>query len=113
MTEESSLIVQIQTPSGDWMDVGYLHNRKEKNWFEFADPYWEQSSRPVLGQIFEEHGRAWQPNVHSALPRWFSHLLPEGRLREAVATAANIKSSREFELIRRLGGLFRRVVWIL
>jgi len=103
MTEESSLIVQIQTPSGDWMDVGYLHNRKEKNWFEFADPYWEQSSRPVLGQIFEEHGRAWQPNVHSALPRWFSHLLPEGRLREAVATAANIKSSREFELIRRLG----------
>ena len=53
--------------------------------------------------MFEEHGRFWRPNAHVALPRWFSHLLPEGRLREAVANAAGVSGQREFELIRRLG----------
>jgi serine/threonine-protein kinase HipA len=45
----------------------------------------------------------WESNTHVALPRWFSHLLPEGRLRDAVARAAKINKNREFELIRRLG----------
>lgn len=103
MSDESSLLVQLRSPSGEWVDVGYLRNRDEKNWFEFIDSYWDRADRPVLGQIFEEHGRAWEPNSHVALPRWFSHLLPEGRLRDAVSQAANIKSTREFELIKRLG----------
>ncbi len=103
MSKESSLLVQLQSPSGEWVDVGYLRNRDEKNWFEFIGSYWGRADRPVLGQIFEERGRAWAPNTHVALPRWFSHLLPEGRLRDAVSRAAHIKSTREFELMRRLG----------
>lgn len=103
MSRESVLLVQLQSPAGEWIDVGHLRNRLEKNWFDFVDSYWERADRPVLGQIFEERGRMWEPNTHVALPRWFSHLLPEGRLRDAVARAANVNKSREFELIRRLG----------
>ncbi|MEV6285530.1 type II toxin-antitoxin system HipA family toxin [Kribbella sp. NPDC051770] len=104
MTEEgSALLIQIQDPSGSWIDVGLLKNRFPNNWFEFIPSYWELSNRPVLGQIFEEHGRRFRPRTHVALPRWFSHLLPEGRLREAVALAAEVNGVREFELLRRLG----------
>jgi serine/threonine-protein kinase HipA len=103
MDKESVLFIQLQSPSGEWIDVGLLRNRDEKNWFEFIDSYWDRADRPVLGQIFEEQGRRWEPNTHVALPRWFSHLLPEGRLRDAVARAADVNSSREFELIMRLG----------
>ena len=38
------------------------------------------------------------------LPGWFSHLLPEGRLREAVANAAGVHKEREFFLLERIGG---------
>lgn len=99
----TSLLIQLQRPTGEWLDVGYLHNKGSNNWFEFSASYWLAAERPVLGQIFEESGRKWKPHTSTALPRWFSHLLPEGRLREAVASAAQVQSSREFELIRRLG----------
>lgn len=101
--QESTLLVKLQTSSGDWVDVGYLRSRNERNWFEFADSYWSLANRPVLGQIFEEHGRFWRPSARTALPHWFSHLLPEGRLRAAVAHAADVSSKREFELLSRLG----------
>jgi serine/threonine-protein kinase HipA len=103
MSEQTTLLVQLQKPSGDWVDVGLLRGDGSRNWFEFLESYWELADRPVLGQVFEEHGRFWRPNAHVALPRWFSHLLPEGRLREAVANAAGVSRQREFELIRRLG----------
>lgn len=103
MDSHSVLLVQLQAPSGEWVEVGYLFNKAEKNWFEFVDSYWLGVDRPVLGQVFEEHGRSWMPKTHVALPRWFSHLLPEGRLRDAVARAAEVNSRREFELIKRLG----------
>jgi serine/threonine-protein kinase HipA len=84
--------------------VGHLHGtQNQKNWFEFLESYWSLRDRPVLGQIFEERGRFWRPNAHVALPRWFSHLLSEGRLRQAVADTAHVSSRREFELLRRLG----------
>jgi serine/threonine-protein kinase HipA len=37
------------------------------------------------------------------LPTWFSHLLPEGRLRDAVASAAHVNPEREFFLLARIG----------
>jgi serine/threonine-protein kinase HipA len=37
------------------------------------------------------------------LPTWFSHLLPEGRLRDAVASAAQVNPKREFFLLARTG----------
>jgi serine/threonine-protein kinase HipA len=115
MGRESVLVIQMQVVTGTWIDVGYLNNRDEKNWFRFDESYWARADRPVLGQIFEEQGRAWQPNAHVALPRWLSHLLPEGGVRDAVARAARVSKNREFELIRRLGstdlpGAIRAVV---
>ena len=115
MGRESVLVIQMQVATGTWVDVGYLHNRDEKNWFRFDESYWARADWPVLGQIFEEQGRAWQPNAHVALPRWFSHLLPEGGMRAAVARAAGVSKGREFELMRRLGstdlpGAIRAVV---
>lgn len=101
--EAQSLVIQLQRISGEWVDVGVLWNHQANNWFEILPGYWEQPTRPVLGQIFEEHGRSWRPRAHVALPRWFSHLLPEGALRSAVSEAASVDPVREFELLRRLG----------
>jgi serine/threonine-protein kinase HipA len=103
MSTPFGLLVQLQAPEGSWVDVGILYNLDARNWFEFSDSYWNLASRPVLGQIFEEAGPAWQPSAHVALPHWFSHLLPEGRLRDAVAEAAQINRVREFNLIARIG----------
>ncbi|WP_074341011.1 type II toxin-antitoxin system HipA family toxin [Mycobacteroides abscessus] len=99
----STLLIQLQRPNGSWVDVGLLNNDGSRNTFDFLSSYWEISDRPILGQIFEEHGKRWNPSTHVALPRWFSHLLPEGPMRLAVAQAAEIHPDREFELIRRLG----------
>lgn len=99
----TTLGLQIQVSSGEWIDVGLLHHAANRNWFEFHDSYWRLANRPVLGQIFEEHSRAWRPSAKVALPHWFSHLLPEGRLRSAVAAAAHSHEVNEFDLLKLLG----------
>ena len=105
MTQDiDHLGVQLYEPGGSWVDVGVLHRAGEHSWFESTDAYWNVSNRPVLGQVFEEHGPGWKPDALVRLPRWFSHLLPEGRLREAVAESAGVKSEREFFLLARIGG---------
>jgi serine/threonine-protein kinase HipA len=103
MSGDATLGLQLQVGSGRWVDVGHLHHVNNRNWFEFHDTYWDMADRPVLGQIFEERGRAWRPSAMVALPHWFSHLLPEGRLRSAVAAAAHSHERREFELLKLLG----------
>lgn len=103
MGTETTLGLQLQMGSGDWVDVGYLHHADNRNWFEFLDSYWRLGDRPVLGQVFEEHGPAWQPSARIALPHWFSHLLPEGRLRRAVAATAHSHEVNEFDLLALLG----------
>lgn len=103
MAAETTLELQLQTPTGAWTTVGFLHHANNRNWFEFLDSYWRLGDRPVLGQIFEEHGPAWRPSARIALPHWFSHLLPEGRLRTAVADAAHSHDVNEFDLLKLLG----------
>jgi serine/threonine-protein kinase HipA len=103
VNEISALLVKLETPGGELVDVGFMYNADEKNWFEFSEYYWDLPNRPILGQTFEEHGRSWQPSAHVALPIWFSHLLPEGRLRAAVAFAAGTNTAREFNLLARIG----------
>jgi serine/threonine-protein kinase HipA len=102
--KEETLLVQLQLPSGAWVDTGYLHTANNRTWFQFDDGYWDLPNRPVMGQVFEEHGREWRPTSRVSLPTWFSHLLPEGRLRQAVAQAAETNDKNEFDLLRRLGG---------
>jgi len=102
-TATTTLLVQLQTPSGDWVDVGLLRGANETNWFESSQRYWDLPQRPILGQVFEDAGPGWKPSARVALPHWFSHLLPEGRLREAVASAAHLSAKRELSLLERLG----------
>lgn len=97
------LMVKIQLPTGAWVDVGYLGHSNNRIWFESLESYWKLPFRPVVGQVFEERGPGWSPSSRVALPNWFSHLLPEGRLRLAVAEAAATDAKQEFDLIRRLG----------
>ena len=99
----AALLVQLASPDGSWHNVGILRHRNEITWFETLREYWETPHRPVLGQIFEERGPTWTPSQRVALPNWFSHLLPEGRLRTAVSAAAGVNPKREFFLFRRIG----------
>jgi serine/threonine-protein kinase HipA len=103
VSELSALLVKLETPEGELVDVGFMYNADEKNWFEFSEHYWNLPNKPILGQTFEEHGKSWRPSAHTALPIWFSHLLPEGRLRDAVASAAGTNRAREFNLLARIG----------
>lgn len=103
-THEAELQVQLQSPSGQWHDVGRLHHLEGKSWFESDRSYWQLPDRPVLGQAFEDGGPEWTPGATTALPTWFSHLLPEGLLRRMIADAANVKEQREFFLLRYIGG---------
>ncbi|WP_083784499.1 type II toxin-antitoxin system HipA family toxin [Janibacter sp. HTCC2649] len=100
---EAPLLVQLQRIDGNWVDVGVLRTRYDTNWFETFEGYWSLARRPVLGQVFEDHRQDWKPSTKVAIPRWFSHLLPEGSLRNAVANAAGINRVRELPLLSALG----------
>lgn len=99
-----ALVVQLFDPSAQWVSVGILTHTSERSTFRSFDSYWNLGRRPVLGQVFEENGPSWSPTSRVRLPKWFSHLLPEGRLREAIAEAADVNAVREFFLLRRIGG---------
>jgi len=103
LSEQATLRLELQAATGPWVEVGFLRKSGSKNWFELSETYWDLPDRPVLGQIFEEEGRTYRPSSWVALPHWFSHLLPEGRLRQAVAEAAHTKSMHEFDLLARIG----------
>lgn len=76
------------------------HERVE---FTFAREYVDLPVRPVLGQWFLDHlDETITPTLR--LPRWFSHLLPEGRLRRLIAGRAGLHEDREVHLIALLGG---------
>lgn len=98
-----ALLVQLQRPEGGWVDVGVMTSHQNTNRFHTLPSYWEQNRRPVLGQLFENNEPSWAPGSHVAIPRWFSHLLPEGRLRQTVAAAARVHEVEEFKLLARLG----------
>src|SRR5215211_2947068 len=82
--------------------IGTLHQRGDYTRFAFTPKYLADPERPVLGLIFEQDLKA----RHAAalrLPRWFSNLLPEGRLREWIATNRGVSSQREMELLAQVG----------
>ncbi len=74
--------------------------------FDFADSYLAQPDRPTLSQSFINitgdvmtGGAASQTKA----PSFFANLLPEGHLREYLASKAGIKSARDFSLLQLLG----------
>jgi len=82
--------------------VGTLVQRGDYTRFVFSHEYLNDPDRPVLGLIFEQDLSA----RHAAalrLPRWFSNLLPEGRLREWIAAERKVSPQREMELLAQVG----------
>lgn len=104
MTSNSALRVELYSPASDvWISVGYLGRNDERTTFRSYPDYWALRERPVLGQIFEENGPSWTPTHRLTVPTWFSHLLPEGYLRNLIAEEIGVNASREFFLLSRIG----------
>ncbi len=82
--------------------IGTLLQRGDVARFVFAEGYWEDSNRYVLGLAFENNPRN-SPQAALRLPPWFSNLLPEGRLREFIAHDQGVKVTRELQLLLRIG----------
>ncbi len=82
--------------------VGHLHRRDDFTRFAFAEDYWSAPNRPVLGLRFEENPHA-RHQAKMRLPPWFSNLLPEGRLRDWIASARHTSVRREMELLAHVG----------
>lgn len=74
--------------------------------FHFLDSYVSSTSRPTLGiGLMDEVGdpkAKFRPHSGRVMP-FFSNLLPEGALRECLASWANVRSGNEFELLWALG----------
>jgi serine/threonine-protein kinase HipA len=74
--------------------------------FSFEQDYIDDSNRPTLSLSFKgQAGGLVYPTraVVARLPVFFSNLLPEGHLREYLATHAGVKPRREFFLLAILG----------
>lgn len=82
--------------------IGTLLQRGDVARFVFAEGYWEDANRHVLGLAFENNPRN-SPQAALRLPPWFSNLLPEGRLREFIARDQGVKVTRELQLLLRIG----------
>lgn len=62
----------------------------------------DDPQRAVLGLRFEEDRYAIH-RAHLLLPPWFSNLLPEGLLRDWIATQRSVSVERELELLVEVG----------
>jgi serine/threonine-protein kinase HipA len=85
------------------VSVGLLEQLDEWEYrFSFDSGWLRAQDRGVLGQLFEDrkpHDIATTGHV----PIWFSHLLPQGPLRRAVARQLEIDVEDEFDLLEFLG----------
>lgn len=82
--------------------VGLILRRDDLTRFAFLDDYWTNAERAVLGLRFEDDRNA-RHRAHLRLPPWFSNLLPEGRLREWIASACKTPIQREMDLLAQVG----------
>lgn len=98
-------MTSVEVEHGLWIHdrlVGVLHQRGDVVRFTFLEAYVEDPRRDVLGLAFEDrlHDR-WTSALR--LPSWFSHLLPEGVLREWIAADRKVSPRREMELLAQVG----------
>ncbi len=78
----------------------------ERNLFAFDEDYVEDPKRPTLSLSFKAASGGLVTDirpVNTRVPPFFSNLLPEGHLREYLATRAGVKPGREFSLLNVLG----------
>jgi serine/threonine-protein kinase HipA len=97
MTDASSLLVGLHGK-----DVGVLR-KDTRTSFTLSRAYLDLARRPVLGQTFEDDLRRRRLGGGGRLPAFFSNLLPEGTLRERLASALDVGVEQEFALLAALG----------
>jgi serine/threonine-protein kinase HipA len=83
-------------------EVGVLR-KDARATFTFSRAYLDLAKRPVLGQTFEDDTRRRRVGGGGKLPAFFSNLLPEGALRERLASALHVGVEHEFALLAALG----------
>ncbi len=78
----------------------------DKNLFSFTQDYSDDLERPVLSLSFKDAHGGLITDVSATqtrLPPFFSNLLPEGRMREYLASRGDVNPVREFFLLWLLG----------
>ena len=87
--------------------VGTIHRLGgDRHLFSFEQDYLNDSNRDTLSLSFKGQFGGMAIPTHAVvarLPVFFSNLLPEGHLREYLATRAGVKPQREFFLLAILG----------
>ncbi len=85
------------------VEVGTLDRLDgDRTEFRLLRSYIDLRPRPVLGQRFEDDPLSPR-RARMRVPRWFSNLLPEARLRELVVRKAGVDPEREFFILWLLG----------
>ena len=83
--------------------VGLLEQVEEWEYrFSFDTSYLHKPGSPVLGQLFEDR-KPRDIATTGHIPIWFSHLLPQGPLRRAIARRLGVDVDDELELLEFLG----------
>jgi serine/threonine-protein kinase HipA len=86
---------------GTLTQVGY-----DRNLFAFTQDYIDDPARPTLSLSFKDEFGGLITDIpprQTKVPPFFSNLLPEGHMRDYLATRAGVKSEREFFLLWVLG----------
>jgi serine/threonine-protein kinase HipA len=71
--------------------------------FDVAEDYWEREPRPIVSLALESDRGRSVTRSHLVLPPLFSNLLPEGALRDQIASHHGLDIRREMPLLERLG----------
>ena len=90
---------------GVWLGsdrVGVLVQTGDYTQFSFLLDYVDDPNRSILGLAFEPNLRKSHTSA-LRLPPWFSNLLPEGRLRDWIASDRGVSAEREMELLAQVG----------
>lgn len=88
--------------------VGVLSRQGDTTAFQFDSGFFALSRRPTIGLYYAEDLKQVRYG-NRALPTWFGHLLPEGRMRDLVEYSLNLRPDdgnrleREIELFHSIG----------
>jgi serine/threonine-protein kinase HipA len=97
---------RLEISLGETLVGHVVENPNDRNFFEFEQNYVEDQSRPTLSLCFQKKSGQLDTQIKQfavKLHPFFSNLLPEGHLREYLASKIGIKKEREFLLLAELG----------
>jgi serine/threonine-protein kinase HipA len=72
--------------------------------FEFTSAYLARTSRPVLGQHFEDNLRGTFSSRGRGLPDFFANIIPEGKLRDVIEHTFDLPKGDDFALLQAVSG---------